>query len=190
MDTNVTAWRAKGLSPVLLLTGIPGSGRSAASRALAARFDAVAHVDARAVHGLIARGAVALDPDGSAETGSQSRLCERNIALLADSFRRVGLAVLVDHVVVNRSQLEKLQVMLGPLMLAVLAPRLTELQRRLGSEPVVRWGYLDEVMRRELGSCGFWLDSSDLSPAATAAAIAAAIDGNPARLLVSAPVGS
>lgn len=126
MDTNTDAnpEKAGSRGPVLILSGIPGAGKTVTAAALA---------------------------------------------------RRLGAAVdVVEETVVTREQLDRLCSRFGggPFLLAVLAPRLTTVARRAGPDVVARWGYLDEVMRRELGEVGLWLDTSELSVTEAAEAIA------------------
>ncbi len=127
MDTNTDAMPEKAASraPVLLLSGIPGAGKSATAAALAQRLGETVQV--------------------------------------------------VEETVVTREQLDRFRSRFrgAPLSLVVLAPRLTAVARRAGAETVARWGHLDEVMRRELGGVGLWIDTSERSPAEAAEAIAA-----------------
>lgn len=155
MDTNWGAGSENPGShaPVLLLSGIPGSGKTAVAQALAAGLGGAAHLDAE----------------------RQALLCERDVTLLARGCAARGLPVVIEAVVATRARLGRLRTLLGddPLPAAFLAPRLTVVAQRSGPEAVARWGYLDEVMRRELGDAGTWVDSSDLTPAAAAEEIRA-----------------
>jgi chloramphenicol 3-O-phosphotransferase len=123
---------------IFLLTGIPGAGKTATAEALAERLGRAVHIDAKA-------------------------LPQQNAALMATSAREAGFIALVEDVIVTRERLHGMQKALlpRPSLLVVLAPRLTAVSHRAGPEVVGRWGFLDEVMRRELTGIGFWLDTSE-----------------------------
>lgn len=125
---------------ILLLSGIPGAGKTATAEALAARLGRAVHIDAKDLE-------------------------RSNLGLMAKSAREAGFVVLVEDVVVSRDELAGVRGALRPhpSLLVVLAPRLAALSRRTSPEAVGRWGYLDEVMRRELSGIGFWLDTSEQS---------------------------
>jgi chloramphenicol 3-O-phosphotransferase len=123
---------------ILLLTGIPGAGKTATAEALAARLGRAVHIDAK-------------------------DLDRRHLALMAGSAREAGFIVVVEDMIVTRDELSAVRESLRPhpSLLVVLAPRLAALSHRTSPEAVGRWGYLDEVMRRELTGIGFWLDTSE-----------------------------
>ncbi len=123
---------------ILLLTGIPGAGKTATAEALAGRLGRAMHIDAK-------------------------ELPQQSAALMATSAREAGFVALVEDVIVTRERLHGMQRSLLPYpsLLVVLAPSLVAVSHRAGPEAVGRWGFLDEVMRRELTGIGFWLDTSE-----------------------------
>jgi chloramphenicol 3-O-phosphotransferase len=93
-----------------------------------------------------------------------------------------GFTVLVDEPLVTRDRLARTLAWLDarPVLLVVLAPRPTVAYRRMGLERAARWGYLDEVLRRELADVGLWVDSSEIPPESVAGAIVERAWGEPA----------
>lgn len=91
---------------VLLLGGIPGSGKSTVAAALAARFARSAHIEVDALQDLIVRGGHPPVPEGDPEADRQIFLRARNACLLADSLVLAGFLPVIDDVVVRRTHLD------------------------------------------------------------------------------------
>lgn len=108
----------------VLLSGIPGSGKSTVAAALAARFAASAHIEVDALQELIVAGGRWPSPERDEEADRQIFLRARNACLLADSFVGAGFLPVIDDVVVRRAHLDfyRRQVAVGPLHCVVLAP--------------------------------------------------------------------
>ncbi|MFJ7272506.1 AAA family ATPase [Streptomyces sp. NPDC099050] len=149
----------------VLLTGIPGSGKSTVAAALAARLSRSAHVEVDALQDMIVSGGQWPSPDANAEADRQIFLRARNACLLADSFARAGFVPVLDDVVVRRSHLDFYRATLTavPLHLVVLAPGpAVAWQRNQAREKAlaVDWSPLDEAQRSELGQEGTWIDNA------------------------------
>lgn len=108
----------------VLLSGIPGSGKSTVAAALAARFAASAHIEVDALQGLIVNGGRWPSPERDEEADRQIFLRARNACLLADSFVAAGFLPVIDDVVVRRAHLDfyRRRIAVGPLHCVVLAP--------------------------------------------------------------------
>ena len=170
----------------LLVTGVPGSGKSTVAARLAARLPCAAHVSADAVGAFLVSGRVDPplpdEPSGGAE-GEATRqlfLRARNASLLCDSFFRAGVTPILDDVVVRQVQLDYYleSIVSRPLELVVLAPSIESiLARDRGREKRgigERWTWLDERLRTELAGVGTWIDSTEQAPEETVEAILAA----------------
>ena len=155
---------------VILISGVPGSGKTTVSRRLAERLPLAAHIEGDAVQNLIVSGGLHPDQEPKAEAQRQLDLKTRNVALLADSFFEAGVTPVIDDTVVKMTRLNEYVVCIRsrPLVFVMLAPPLdVSLARDTSrSEKHVGhiWRHLDEIMRRELSDRGLWLDTSDLTP--------------------------
>lgn len=149
----------------VLLTGIPGSGKSTVAAALAGRFRMAAHIEVDALQQMIVSGGQWPSPAANAEADRQIFLRARNACLLADSFVRAGFIPVLDDVVVRRSHLDFYRMTLAavPLHIVILAPGPAEAWRRNQAREkalAVDWSPLDEAMRSELGQQGVWIDNA------------------------------
>ncbi|MEU4210153.1 AAA family ATPase [Streptomyces sp. NPDC026206] len=152
----------------VLLTGIPGSGKSTVAAALAARFQRSAHVEVDGLQGLIVSGGRWPSMTQDAEADRQIFLRARNACLLAGSFLAAGFLPVLDDVVVRRAHLDFYRTTLtaGPLHVVVLAPGpAVAWQRNLAREKALTtdWSPLDEAMHSELAHQGIWIDNAKQS---------------------------
>ena len=162
---------------VLLISGVPGAGKTTVSNIVAASLPKAAVVHGDDVHDLVASGRVYPNEQPLDEADRQLLLRDRNIASLVENFADAGIFVIVDDTVVYRERLDRLVGMVHtrPIYVAVLAPpRETVHQRDAGrAEKTVFsiWAHLDEVMRTEMDGVCLWLDSEAITPEETARAV-------------------
>ncbi|MFF7630865.1 AAA family ATPase [Streptomyces cyaneofuscatus] len=163
----------------VLLSGIPGSGKSTVAAALAARFAAAAHIEVDTLQELIVTGGRRPSPERDEEADRQIFLRARNACLLADSFVSAGFLPVIDDVVVRRAHLDfyRRQIAVGPLHCVVLAPGAVKAgERNLARDKrlTTDWSFLDTAMRAELTGEGVWIDNAELTVEETVDAVLAA----------------
>ena len=174
---------------IWLITGIPGSGKTSVSKALAERLPRSAHIEVDRVREMVVGGYVAPGQEPLAESNAQLELGARNAALLSDSLMTKGFTPVVDDVIL-RLQLTQYRKTLSrwPLRLVVLAPTievaLERDQQRVEKHVAARFSYLDEELRAQMRGLGFWLDTSAMDIAETVESI---IQQTKEALLGSAP---
>jgi predicted kinase len=166
----------------ILISGVPGAGKTTVARRLAGRFPRSAHIEGDVVgHGFIVNGLVPPQGPPAEEARAQLLLRRRNICLLADSFAAAGFVPVIDDVVISPSVLDTYRTHLAtrPLALVQLAPSVEVVQRRdaaRGKQVFEIWGHLDAELRSHLPRIGLWLDTSTLSVDETVDRIEAALD--------------
>lgn len=150
---------------VLVISGIPGAGKSTIAAIVARRLERSAHIEAEVLQRFVVGGALWPDGEPRAEAMRQLRLRGRNVALLADSFFEAGITPVVDDVVIG-SRFDELRadVRSRPLLFVLLTPSLDAVRERNRQRPnkdvFEAWRHLDTVARRETKPLGLWLDTS------------------------------
>jgi len=161
---------------VIILSGIPGAGKTTVGALLARRFQRGVHVEADRLHLMIVSGGLWPDGEPQDEAMRQLRLRGRNACLLADSFFAAGFTVVVDDVVIG-SRLAEFEAALKsrPLYFVLLTPDPEVVAARdagrVEKHVFEVWGHLDTAMRAETPRVGLWLDSSAMTPAETVDAV-------------------
>lgn len=166
---------------LIIVTGVPGSGKTSVARALAALFPRSALVEADALRETIREGRVnpGAAPDDEAER--QLSLVMRMTAATANELFAEGFTVILDDVIVTRGRLhDYLEALRGsPLHYVLLAPPravvLERDRRRPDKTLAEQYIWLYDLMEQECLGLGLDLDTSQWNEEETARAIHAAV---------------
>lgn len=165
-----------GLSGCVLVSGMPGAGKSTVTARAARLLSRAARVKGDDVNEMILGGRVGFRSEPVDERLRQEELCDRNMCALANNFIDFGFTVFIDTVVPNAARLDALVGLVSPrpVRLVILAPGVEVCQHRNAtrelSERFEFDGYhqLEADMRREFGDVGWWFDTAALTPEETA----------------------
>lgn len=161
--------------PTVLITGISAAGKSTVAELLAQRFDRGVHVRGDVFRRMVVAGRHEMSPAPTEEAWRQLRLRDRLGAQTANAYHEAGFTVVVQDVVLGGALTEYVARLTGrPLVVVVLAPSTAVVAEREAGRAKV--GYrdgadgieaLDRALRTETPRLGWWLDTSDLTPAET-----------------------
>jgi predicted kinase len=164
------------LSGCVIVSGMPGAGKSTVTARAARLLPRAAQVKGDTVNQMILSGRVWFMGKPRDEARRQDELCNRNICSLANNFVDYGFTVFMDTVVADRAELDFLLARLSPrpVRLVTLAPGVEVCRHRNATRaPEEQFefdGYhqLEADMKRDLGEVGWWFDTSELTSTQTA----------------------
>ena len=179
------------VSGCVIVTGMPGAGKSTTTSHLARLLPRAARVSGDAVNAMIGSGFVFFMGKPAEEALRQDELCNRNMCGLANNFIDFGFTVLMDTVLADRSELDFFIALMSPrpVRLVVLDPGIDVCKdRNAGRDPEDRFefdGYerLHANMKREFGGIGWWLDTAAMTADQTAERLVAEMASRTTPLL-------
>jgi predicted kinase len=155
----------------ILVSGIPGAGKTTVSRLLARRLPKAVHIEGDVLSFEFVVSGLPL-PEDDAEWSALMDLRRRQICWLADSYADAGFVPVIDDVVTHPSVLALYEqhLQLRPMSFVALVPDLDVVRSRDAARDkhvFEAWAHLDTELRHTLRGRGLHIDSSSLSAEAT-----------------------
>ena len=159
---------------MILITGNMAAGKSSVAQALAERLPRSVHLRGDVFRRMIVNGQAEMAATLSEEAERQLWLRYRLAAAAANLYLQAGFTVVYQDIIIGRALAEVVAMYADhPLSVIVLCPRLEVIAAREAAR--AKTGYADEssfhafdwVLRAATPRIGYWLDSSDLTIAAT-----------------------
>ena len=167
---------------VIVVSGIPGAGKTTVAGLLAQRFRAGVHLEADRLQMMVAAGGRWAGEGPMAEWNRQLQIRTRVSAAAADVWSAEGFVPVIDDIYVSRGRTDLLIERLAarPVRLVILAPdphtALTRDAQRPDKTVGEQWLQLDTVQRDELAGVGLWIDSTALTAEQTVDRIIEGLD--------------
>jgi chloramphenicol 3-O-phosphotransferase len=164
---------------VLLLSGIQAAGKSTVGELLAGSLPRSVHLRGDLFRKMIVGGRADMTPEAGEEAARQLRLRHRLTATVADTYFAAGFTVIAQDIIIGEHLIEMVAAIRSrPLLVVMLVARPDVIAAREAGRAKNAYGawsvaQLDEALRRTTLPLGLWLDTSDQSPAETAAQILA-----------------
>lgn len=167
----------------VIITGMPGAGKTTITDLVGRSLPRGAQVSGDVVSLMIRSGSVGFMGKPPEEALRQDELCNRNMCALANNFVDFGFTILMDTVLVDRSELDFFIALMSPrpVRLVVLAPGIEVCKyRNANRAPDQQFdfdGYerLEADMIREFSEAGWWLNTAHLTAQETAERIIAGL---------------
>ena len=178
------------VSGCVIVTGMPGAGKTTITDLVARRLPRAAQVVGDTVNIMVRSGFVWFMGKPTEEALRQDELCNRNMCCLANNFIDFGFTVLMDTVLADRAELDFFIALMSPrpVRLVVLAPGIETCRyrnaRRNPEEQFEFDGYerLEADMERAFGDIGWWLDTSAITAERTADRLVAEMESRTSAL--------